>query len=218
MGSTQTSGYNKNRRRRIYPYVGRIAKTPVNFEYSQANSQIGEQSFTASVQEVFSFPEAFTNVPVVILTTTQDSSVAGIIPRASSLSTTSVTIDVSDTYTGTVYVLAVDITPVYVGDANRFRKNYPSFYRVPVYGGAQGGAAGSTVTTETATVSFSAQTSVTYNFVSSFSAAPNVVITAGEDASSAGIVVYVSAVSASSVTIEASESFTGVVYVHATEA
>lgn len=92
-------------------------------------------------------------------------------------------------------------------DANRRRKTYPFIRRVPVYkfeGNNQ-------VIIETASVSFSATDEVTHTFTEAFTAAPVVTLTAKDD----NVNVYISAVTASSVTINASAAFTGSVELHA---
>jgi len=92
-------------------------------------------------------------------------------------------------------------------DANRRRKTYPFIRRVPVY--AQDG--GGQVTYEAASVSFSATDEVTHNFTTVFTSAPKVTATAKND----NVNVYISSVSTTSVTINASAAFTGTVEIHA---
>ena len=92
-------------------------------------------------------------------------------------------------------------------DANRRRKTYPFIRRVPVYkyeGDNQ-------VIIETASVTFSATDEVTHTFTESFTAAPVVTLTAKSD----NVNVYISVVSTTSVTINASATFTGTVEMHA---
>lgn len=92
-------------------------------------------------------------------------------------------------------------------DANRRRKTYPFVRRVPVYkfeGENQ-------VIIETASVAFTAADEVTHTFTEPFTAAPVVTLTAKED----NVNVYISAVTTTSVTINASAAFTGSVELHA---
>lgn len=97
-------------------------------------------------------------------------------------------------------------------DVNRTRKTYPFIRRVPVYKYQYDTEqAGSNVIYEVASVSFSGTDQVTHNFTTSFSSAPKVTATAKDD----NVNVYISAVSTSSVTINASAAFTGTVEIHA---
>ena len=92
-------------------------------------------------------------------------------------------------------------------DANRRRKTYPFVRRVPVYkfeGESQ-------VIIETASVTFSATDEATHSFTETFTSAPVVTLTAKDD----NVNVYISAVSTTSVTINASAAFTGTVELHA---
>lgn len=92
-------------------------------------------------------------------------------------------------------------------DKNRRRKTYPFIRRVPVYSYELD----EPMIIETASVTFSATDEVTYTFTEPFTAAPHVTLTAKSD----NVNIYISAVSASSVTINASAAFTGSVELHA---
>ena len=92
-------------------------------------------------------------------------------------------------------------------DANRRRKTYPYIRRVPVYkyeGDSQ-------VIIETASVVFTATDEVTHTFTSAFTAVPTVTLTAKSD----NVNVYISAITTTSITINASAEFTGTVEMHA---
>lgn len=96
-------------------------------------------------------------------------------------------------------------------DANRYRRTYPYIRRVPVFKFLNDSNADENMIVEVASVTFTNSNQETYNFTESFTSAPSVTATANNES----VNVYVSSISTSSVTINASAQFTGAVEIHA---
>ena len=97
-------------------------------------------------------------------------------------------------------------------DLNRYRKIYPFIRMKP---SIQTGT--DTVIAESAEVTFANANSVAYTFTKTFTSTPFVTAIASdsEGNESANVNVFISSVSLTSVTIETSAPFTGVVHIHA---
>lgn len=92
-------------------------------------------------------------------------------------------------------------------DRNRHRKIYPINRRTPSPAIPAAG-----VTMETATVTFSSSASETYTFAAAYSSAPIVIATSNDNVN-----IYISSINTTQVVINASEAFSGSVFLQITE-
>jgi hypothetical protein len=102
---------NKNRFKKVYPYIRRA---PVYELVSDAQSVSIETSiltFTNSSSETYTFAATFLEAPIVTVTTVDSESndTANVNAVVSSVTATSVTVQTSQTFTGTVHIHAISI-------------------------------------------------------------------------------------------------------------
>ena len=110
MAGTTFKKRNRNLFKRVYPYVRRA---PV-FEYVSDRETVIETAkitFTDSSSESHTFTSTFAGIPVVTVTSVDSESndTANVNVFISSLSSSSVTIETSQNFAGTVHVHAIQV-------------------------------------------------------------------------------------------------------------
>jgi len=108
MAGTTFKKRNKNLFKKVYPYVRRA---PV-FEFVSDRESVIETAkitFTNSSAETHTFTSTFLELPVVTVVSvdSEDNDTANVNVFVSSISKTSVTIETSQTFTGTVHLHAI---------------------------------------------------------------------------------------------------------------
>ena len=110
MASTKLKRRDINRFRKVYPYLRR---RPV---YSFVSNEefvveVGKLSFSNSSSETYTFAETYNSAPTVtaIAVDSEDSGAANVNVFITSLSTTSVTLESSDAFTGQVHFQIIKV-------------------------------------------------------------------------------------------------------------
>ena len=108
MAGTKTKQRNKNRFRKVYPYIRRRPRYELVSD-SEFTIEVGELAFTNSSASTHTFSQTFSSVPTITAISVDSSSnnTADVNVFVSSVTTAAVTIKTSQTFTGTVHFHAI---------------------------------------------------------------------------------------------------------------
>jgi hypothetical protein len=112
MGATKSKKRNKNEYKKVYPYIRR--RPVYTYELDKETViETAQVEFTESDEESYTFTETFPGAPSVTATAAEDEGGlnANVNVYIKSISTTSITISISESFTG-----FVNIHAVYVAD------------------------------------------------------------------------------------------------------
>ncbi len=112
MAGTTFKKKNKNRFKKVYPYIRRAPVFELVSSGQETIIEITALNFVNSSSETYSFAETFLNAPIVTVTSvdSQGNNTANVNVFINSVSTTSVTVETSQNFTGTVHIHAISIT------------------------------------------------------------------------------------------------------------
>ena len=112
MAGTTFKKKNKNKFKKVYPYIRRAPVYELVSQGQETIIEITALSFINSSVQTYSFAETFTNAPIVTVTSVDSTgnNQANVNVFVSSISTSSVTIQTSQTFTGTVHIHAISIS------------------------------------------------------------------------------------------------------------
>ena len=111
MAGTTFKKKNKNRFKKVYPYIRRAPVYELVSSGKETIIEISAVVFSNSSSETYAFSESFLNAPIVTVTSldSESNNMADVNVFITSVSTSLVTIETSQNFTGTVHVHAISI-------------------------------------------------------------------------------------------------------------